>query len=354
MNETSLPHGKEISLADIAEVLRIGLDVRRLSQEIAEFSKPDPEVAILYSRSSIIQVPPQQIQAGITPYLYSLGTVWEGARFLGCRIGFISEKQIMAGNLSKIKLLVIPAVKYIPPEIAGSIQKYIEKGGTVLMIPESFLFDQYAGELNGLASFGLTIKGVTLPPVIGEAEKKQNYDQSFSQAILYGEVQKKINCSAEDLFAGAKSPVILTSDGLVQDIDPGQNKVLARFDDGSPAMVLVRAGKGSLYYLASPLKTSDYHRLLVPMAERSGLIRPVLGVDREGVPVTGAEIRGVERDGDYLAYASNLTAGEVVFSLKGTGKLGSVLDLRNLKTIKGDSITLGPFQEAIYKIEKLK
>ncbi len=354
MNETSLPHSKEISLADIAEVLRIGLDVRRLSREIAEFSKPDPEVAILYSRSSIIQVPPQQVQAGITPYLYTLGTVWEGARFLGCRTGFISEKQIMAGNLSKIKLLIIPAVKYIPPEIARSVQKYVENGGTAVMIPESFLFDQYAGEFNGLASFGLAIKGVTLPPVIGEAEKKQNYDQSFSQAILYGEVQKKITCSAEDLFAGAKSPLILTSDGLVQDVDPGQNKILARFDDGSPAMVLVKAGKGSLYYLASPLKTSDYHRLLVPIAEHARLNRPVLGVDREGMPVTGAEIRGVERDRDYLVYASNLTADKVDFSLKGKDKLGSVLDLRSLKTMKGDSITLGPFQETIYKIEKLK
>ena len=59
MNESSLPHSKEISLSDIDEVLKIGLDVRRLSSEIAEFSKPDPEVAILYSKTSIIQVPPQ-------------------------------------------------------------------------------------------------------------------------------------------------------------------------------------------------------------------------------------------------------------------------------------------------------
>ncbi len=39
MNQTSLPHSKEISLADIDEVLRIGLDVRRLGPEIAEFTK---------------------------------------------------------------------------------------------------------------------------------------------------------------------------------------------------------------------------------------------------------------------------------------------------------------------------
>ena len=67
MNEISLPHSKEISLADIDEVLKIGLDVRRLSSEIAEFTKPEPEVAILYSKTSIMQVPPQQIQAGSTP-----------------------------------------------------------------------------------------------------------------------------------------------------------------------------------------------------------------------------------------------------------------------------------------------
>ncbi len=353
MNQSSLPHSKEISLSDIDEVLRIGLDVRRLSSEITEFTRSEPEVAILYSKTSIIQVPPLQIQAGSTPYLDALYSVWEGARFLGCRTGFISERQILSGHLAGVRLLIIPAVKYIPPEIIRSVRKYIENGGTAVVIPESFVFDQYAREQNGLAGFGLTIKDVTLPPVIGQAEKTQNYDLSFSQAILYGEVQRKITCANEDLFGGNTTPVILMSDGLVQTVDPGPNKVLASFDDGKPAIILVKSGKGSIYYLASPLKTPDYHLLLSPLAKSTGLNRPVMGIGSDGMPVTGAEVRAVEREKDYLVYASNLTSGPVEFDLKGSNSFGTITDLRRL-TITGTHIKLEPFQETIFRIEKFK
>jgi beta-galactosidase GanA len=353
MNQSSLPHSKDISLSDIDEVLRIGLDVRRLSSEIAEFYKPDPEIAILYSQTSIIQVPPHQVQSGSTPYIDALTSVWEGARFLGCRTGFVTESQIRAGKLAKIKLLIVPAVKYICPDVFTSVRHYIENGGTALIIPESFAFDQFARENNMLADFGITIKSVMLPPVTGEGERIQNYDQSFSQTTLYGEVREKITCINEDLFKGKTTPVKLLSDGLVQTIDPGNNKVLARFDDGKPALVLVRAGKGSLYYLASPLKTSDYHPLLSPLADQVGLNRPVVCIGTDGNLVTGAEVRAVERSNDYLVYASNLTSGIVEFDLKTGKKTGSMLDLRSMTEYGSSHIKLGPYQESVFRIEKM-
>jgi len=354
MNQTSLPHSKEISLADIDEVLRIGLDVRRLGPEIAEFTKPEPEVAILYSKTSILQVPPQLVQSGTTPYIDALRSVWEGARFIGCRIGFISEKQILTGKLNRIKLLIVPAVKYIRPEIVATVKKYIEEGGTAVIIPESFLFDQYAREKNSIADFGITISGVTLPSVTGQGERIQNYDQSFSQAVLYGISPKKITCTNEDLFAGNATPVIMQSDGLVQDINPGTNKVLALFDDGKPAIVLAKPGKGSLYYLASPLRTGDYHLLFSPLAKLIGLSRPVVGINKSGDLVTGAEVRAVEREKDYLVYASNLTSGPVEFDLKGTFASGTITDLRSLIKCKSEHIRLEPFQETIYKVDKIR
>jgi hypothetical protein len=354
MNQSSLPHSKEISLSDIDEVLRIGLDVRRLGSEIAEFCKPDPEIAILYSKTSIIQVPPRQVQSGSTPYIDALTSVWEGARFLGCRTGFVTEHQILAGKLSKIKLLIIPAVKYLRADIFIAIKHYVENGGTALIIPESFAFDQYARENNMLTDFGILIKSVILPPVTGEGERIKNYDQSFSQATLYGEVREKITCISEDIFKSKSAPVILFSDGLVQTIDPGNNKVLARFDNGSPAIVLVRTGKGSIYYLASPLRTSDYHLLLSPLADLTGLNRPVIGVDADGNLITGAEVRAVEQSNDYLVYGSNLTSGIVEFDLKADKMTGSMIDLRNMTRYKSCHVKLGPYQESIFRIEKLK
>jgi len=352
MNETSLPHSKEISLSDIDEVLKIGLDVRRLSAEISEFSRPDPEVAILYSKTSILQVPPGQIQAGETPYLRTLYSLWEGSRFLGCRVGFVSENQILAGQLAKIRLLLIPAVKYIRPEIVSSVKKYVENGGLAVIIPESFVFDQYARPSDKISDFGISITGVTLPPIIGQAEKIQNYDQSFSQPIVYGEVRKKIKCENSGLFSGNKTSVILESYGLVQSIDPGKNKVLARFEDGKTAIVHALIGKGSLYYLASPLQMTDYHLLLSPMANQAGLKRPVTGVDKDGSLVTGVEIRSVPYGKDFLVYACNLGPESREFDLRSSSEITEIIDLRTMIKINGTQIDLGPYQETIYKITK--
>lgn len=352
MNQSSLPHSKTISLSDIDEVLRLGLDVRRLGREIAAFFEPEPEAAILYSKTSILQVPPLLVQAGRTPYLDAVHSVWEGSRFLGCRIGFVSEKQILAGKLANFKLLIIPAAKYIRPEVVTAIVDYTRKGGTAVIIPESFIFDQYARENNMLSELGFNITDVTLPPVLGEGEKVQNYDQSFSQKILYGEVQQKITTIDNDIFKENSTPLTLYSNGLVQSIDPGSHQVLARFEDGKEAIVLSENGKGAIYYLTAPLKTEDYHTLFSPLARKLGLKRPVRGIDEHGELVTGVEVRAVEREDDYLMYACNLTAEQVDFDLKGSGKLGIIMDLRSLYEIPEGHVSLDPYQETIFSVEK--
>lgn len=352
MNQTSLPHSKEISLADIDEVLRLGLDVRRLGPEIAEFTMTDPEIAVFYSKSSILQVPPQLIQAGTTPYIKEIHSVWEGSRFLGCRIGFISEKQILSKKLSDLKLLIVPAAKYVPPEIVKSIKEYIDGGGTAVVIPESFAFDQYARELNVTNDLGIGINSITLPNVVGTQERKQNYDQSFSREIIYGDVKKRIKISDKDIFSRPKIDGELTSDGLLLKIDPGQNEILAEFEDGQPAIILIRIGKGSIYYLASPLETDSYHQLFSVLADRIGIRRAVKAEDSSGNLVTGAEVRGIERESDYLVYASNLTSRTLEFNLKVDAEIELITDLRSLKKIENSHILLKPYGETIFKIEK--
>lgn len=353
MNQGSIPHSKSTSLADITELLKLGLDVRRLSTEIAEFTKADPEIAILYSKTSSLQIPPQLIPSGRTPYIDAVYSVWEGARFLGCRIGFVSEKQIMAGKLKKFKLLIVPAVKYTEPNVVAAINKYISEGGTALIIPESFMFDQFAQENNQIAKLGLNITNVTLPPVLGKTEKVQNYDQSFSQKIVYGDVSKNITTLNEDIFSFFKMPQTLHSNGLVQTIGTGKLRILAKFDDGKNAIVKTEIGKGSVYYLATPLETEDYHQLLSPLAQKLNIKRPILAVDNNGHLITRAEVRSVERETDYIVYASNLTSATVSFNLKGEKEINSVRDLRTLEEIAGNKITLQPFQETIFRIKKL-
>ncbi len=352
MNQSSIPHSKAISLSEVDEVLRLGLDVRRLGTEISEFTMVEPEIVILYSKTSILQVPPNQVQAGSTPYIKTLRSVWEGTRFLGCRVGFISEKQVLAGKLNKFKLLIVPAAKYMKPEVVSKIKGYIEGGGTAFIIPESFIFDQYARENNKIGDLGIIIKDVTLPPVIGKGEKEQNYDQSFSQAIIYGNVQKKVSTLVKDIFKNNPVPLTFISDGLVQTIENGAHEVLAQFEDGNAAITLAQIGDGEFYYLATPFNSADYHLLLSPLAEKLKLKRPIVGVNERRELVTGVEVRAVERELDYLVYASNLTFEPVEFDLRSEKEIGTILDLRNLHEIADGHIKLGPYQETIFKIEK--
>ena len=138
-----------------------------------------------------------------------------------------------------------------------------------------------------------------------------------------------------------------------QTIDAARcDEILAKFDDGKAAIVRNAIGKGSLYYLAAPLKTEDYQVLLAPLAEKLRLNRPVVGVDQNRQLVTGVEVRSVERENDYLICASNLKPEPADFKLEGKGKINQALDLRNLQEIPGGHVHLKPFQETIIRVEK--
>lgn len=353
MNQSSIPHSKDISLADVEEVLKIGLDVRRLGEEIASFTQVEPEIAILYSKTSILQVPPSQVQDGTTPYLDALKNVWEGTRYLGSRIGFVSEKQILEGKLNKFKLLVIPAVKYSKPEVITKVHEYLNGGGTVVVVPESFIFDQYARENNRMADFSVKIMDVTVPSVLGVGEREQNYDQSFSQKVKYENIQKEIEVLDKDIFAGLSKPVKFHSQGLIQTIASNDLEVLALFDDGKPAIVKREIGSGKMYYMATPLKALDIHQVLAPMVEKMNLSRPVVAVNENNELVTSAEVRAVKRDFDYLVYACNLSADTINFELKSNENLGNITDLRSMMQLEGNHVKLGPHQETLFRIEKV-
>ena len=351
MNAGSVPHSWEISLDEVAEMLRIGLDVRRLAPEIAAFTEPEPEVAILYSRSSIVQVPPSMHRAGRTPYLSALHDTWEGSRFLGCRIGFVSERQISEGKLSKFKLLIIPAAKYIQPEVAGKVLAWVRGGGTALVVPESFLFDQYARANDLTGELGVKVTDVVLPEVLGRGEVEQNYDQSFSQSVVYGEVNLEMTTEKKDIFQG-REPIKLSASGLVQKLDPMGGEVLARFADGGAGLVKSIEGKGAIYYLASPLGVMDYHKLLEPLADKLGLERILVGRLPDGTLVTGAVVRSVEREWDWLMFACNITDQPVEFEISGQENLGRITELRSLEKLPDRHVKLAPYQEIILRIVK--
>jgi hypothetical protein len=84
----------------VAEHLRIALDTRRLNEEITAFWDITKEVAILYSKTNMLQVDPALITANTTPYLTALRESYESARCLDAGVTFISEKQLLSGKVA--------------------------------------------------------------------------------------------------------------------------------------------------------------------------------------------------------------------------------------------------------------
>ena len=129
---SSLAHGWMYPLPDIDELLRAALDVRRLNKEIAAFVDAPAEVAILYSQTATLQLPPEMLTWDTTPYLAELRKTYEASRFLDAKVTFVTERKIRQGWLERYKLLLVPAVRNIPADVVEKIWDFASRGGRVL------------------------------------------------------------------------------------------------------------------------------------------------------------------------------------------------------------------------------
>ena len=183
-NRSSLAHSWNYSLADVDEVLRVALDVRRLNKEIAAFVETPAEVAILYSQTSTLQLPPEMLTWHTTPYLAELHNTYAASQFLDARVTFVTERQALKGRLDRYKLLLVPGSREIyRRQVVEAIWTYAEKGGHVLIVPESLLGDEYNHAKNYLARLGIAIQRTERPKPATAGQMVQGYDQSFSQDV---------------------------------------------------------------------------------------------------------------------------------------------------------------------------
>src|SRR6266571_1445704 len=124
INDSSLAHGWAYPLEDIGDLIRDALDLRRLNKEIAAFADVPAEVAILYSQTSTLQLPPEMLTWQTTPYLAELEKTYNASLYLDAKITFVTERQILKGRLSRYKLLLVPAVRNTPTEVFEKIWDY--------------------------------------------------------------------------------------------------------------------------------------------------------------------------------------------------------------------------------------
>jgi len=340
---SSLAHSYSIPLEDSYYALTIGMDIRRLSKYIADFPKAQltAPIALLYSKSSLIQIPEKLRNSRETPYLLELKKCYNALLYQDSFSRFTTEKMIDNGEIKDAKVLVIPGAVNIPESTAKKISEFAENGGTVIVVPNSLMYDEYNRKKDYLKELAdVEVFKVTLPKiVVGKAEadsrtKDDGFIQGAISDIELSNVKKvKVNWT-NGILAGGK--VSYEGLGVVQDIKTGKSaEVLATFEDGKPAIVVNRKGKGKVYYLATSLEKDSLWKFFDLVVKDEKIERLVTIVDKEGKRVNGIESRTLAKDGGYVTYIINLTDKDVTVKLDTKLAFKSVTDM--LKEVPADA-----------------
>ncbi|MCC6393652.1 MAG: beta-galactosidase [Bryobacterales bacterium] len=345
VNRSSLAHSPNYPLADVSELLREALDLRRLNREIAAFVDVPAQVAILYSQTSTLQLPPEMLTWRTTPYLAELEKTYEASQYLDARVTFVTERQILKGRLDRYKLLLVPAARNVPADVVERIWAYAAAGGHVVIVPESLLGDEYNHPKDYLSRLGITVRE-TRRPRPGEAgAMAQGYDQSFSQDVTF------TSKGGATLKPVAAQGVELQTEGVRQQIQAENAATLYRYPDGSPAIVRVRIGNGVVDYAASSLETSSYARWLEAIFAEAGIRRPVRVRNVDAGGTGNIEARFAPLGERRLLYVVNHNSAPAHLRVEApAGFFHSIEDLRARREIEGREIMLPARQTGIYEL----
>jgi len=347
-NETALPYSWNIPLSDVAESLKIALDIRRIPAEIAAFAAEPAEIAILYSRASMLQVPPEFASATDTPYTMELNKVYDASLGLDAPVRFVSSIQVREGKLARYKVLVVPGAPYVCDDVADAVWKFAEGGGSVVVTPNSFMFDQYARPRNHLAKIGVEVKSVAEPRYGREGETRD----AFLQEMIRPTTAEGAPVVAVTFGPGGILPqgAALEGHGAFQTLElSGRAKAVASTADGRPAFVEIPYGKGMVYYLAVGLLPESMNALFDAVAERAGVKRPVRFALASGARDWRIEGRAVGNNDIMLFYVVNRTGAPARIKVALPYAPEGVRDLRDpWRNVDPSSIELAPGRTGIF------
>jgi len=340
-------HGWRFPLRDVAALFRAVLDARRLSKEIASFVSAPAQVAILYSRTSMLQIPPEMLTWHTTPYLRELENSYEASRFLDTRITFVSERQILAGKLSKFQVLIVPGAPHARAEVVEAIYRFVRQGGTLVVLPSSFLSNEYNRPANYLEQIEVQVRRIDQPEADRTGEAQQAYDQSFQERVVYrSQPIANLTARSTGIFAGGAPK--LQAQGTRQEISVSSaHETLATFPDGRPALVSLKQGGGTIYYSATGFSKQSLADLLDRIYDAAGVRRPLRVLGEDGSRPGDVEARYVSGGAGRLLYIVNFNDRPVNVRIELDGRPAhGLLELR--KQLKlADERTVVPAGETL-------
>ncbi len=155
---------------DLAGFVSGGHTLNRLAGVVQQFQTQVSPVAILWSDSS------RMLDNG-APYLPSLRRAYEGAACFGLPLRFISERQMAAGELSSVSILILPEVSALTDAAFEALEKFVENGGRLVSTGSSVPYDAYA------ESRALRLQASPLTKLVRGVENADNYLRALDAAF---------------------------------------------------------------------------------------------------------------------------------------------------------------------------
>ncbi|MFB3879859.1 MAG: beta-galactosidase [Armatimonadota bacterium] len=320
MLETSVPHSPNIALTEVEKLLMNALDIQRLSGEIIQFPQARSPFAILYSRSSLLQAPPDAERTA--PYTAELERLYNATRSLDAGRTFVTERDLGQGQADRFRIIALPSVRYLAPEAFGELKAFAERGGTLLVLGDSLRADQYARPAGYLEQVGLDVSGSL--GEVGPAE-----DTPERQPFGPGEAGWQPRLDTEAYHFDPANPAVLVGQAGRLAVEPlARAEVLARFEDGQPGVVRLPLGQGRVYYVPAPLGEESLLALTERLLDEAG-VRPIAAVrELDGTRPSDIEARSVEHDGAVLLYVINPRQEAVTLRVESERAFTQVENLR--------------------------
>ncbi len=328
--------------------LREALDARRLAAELDALARVRGPVALVYSRASMRLAPPWALRCAATPYTRRLAEAHQAARFLdvGCR--FVTSAGVAGKGLGGARVVVVAGSPAEEEGVARALVDYVETGGHLVVLAEAWATDDCGREADYLMRLGIEVLE-TSRPRFGTTPRPER--GGALDDLAETDVPRAALAPGSRLAAAGLRPPLVGS-GVVQKVRVNvRHEVLAAFDDGGPAIVSFRRGKGRVTYLATALAPERLVVVFRAVLAEAGVEPGVRLVAARPGETWGLECRSAMVGGRRVASVWNTTGATRWVSL-GAASVGSVTSLSTGEPLEvrrvGEAVVAGPVRVPPY------